>query len=258
MRTDFCIVCTTCNAYSDLWENNKKEIDRYWVGHPAIYYVSDKSCMRVKTDGVNVLKYEGNYSDRLKSALLDIKENYVFLTMDDYLLCHDADTKAIEYLLDLMEKDGVSYIKTYRAPYGEYIDKERKIKNLPLNEPYEVSLTPGLWRREDLISVLGNNETPWQAEVKFTARCKERGYTCYCCSNEEIFKYVDVIRKGKYLVDARKYLVRNGLYVSDRETMSIGDRVSLFVKTIGSAILPYNLRKKVVRLFNIKSFSCKE
>lgn len=253
MTNRLTLVVTTCEKFKDMWVNQAKAIENFWPNHPKCIFITDKGSPEFKN--ITFLECEGNYSDRLRNGLKEIESEYILLSMDDYLLKSKIDDDKLNRLLDLISNQDAGYCKIHYARYGKVVDRKNKIKSLPLNVPYEVSLLPGIWKKECLIKVLGENKNPWQTEVSLTSSANNAEVKCINFYDRSFFKYVDIVRKGCYLRKAYKYLKANGYYVSDRKVLSRKQSFFHGLKSSFAYVLPYKVRKTLVKIFKIKSYS---
>lgn len=247
------IVCSTCEAFSDMWSNQIFGLSKYWKNHPKFVFVSDSNIGGVQRELFHVK--QGDFSERLLSVLHAIETDYILLTLDDYLLCSRVKIDKINYLIDFMYSSNASYMKLYKSRYGKIIDKKNKIRILPLKETYEVSLTPSIWKTTDLIKILEIGKNAWETEVLMTFNSRENNLNCFCCYDGEIYKYVDVVRKGKYIRSGYKYILKNNLYLSNRPIMPIPEAVKRIIITSVSKMLPRKLKNVLAKKFKIKSFA---
>jgi len=255
-RNKLTVVCTTCEDFKDMWQNQINGLTKYWVSHPPVLFVSDKK--QIDNNMSNFYFSPGNYSDRLLNALNLIKTEYVFLTLDDYLLYRKIDSGFIEFLIDYLDDNNGSYMKIYKSRTGKVVDKKNRIRSLPLKEVYEVSMTPSIWKTKDLISIIKTNMTPWELEVSMTSQSRKVSINCFSCYKKNVYPYVDVVRKGKYLRKAYTYLRKNNLYISDRSIMPLHESIRRGVRSFIAKIMPRKLKTFISRTLKLKTFSSKE
>ena len=247
---NLCIIVTTCDKYSDLWINNINLFDKYWETHPKIYLISDKESNLMNNANCCFRNFSGDFSLRLLKALKEIDSEYVFLTLDDYLLCNFVDAKRIEVIIDEMDKKRISYIRFFkRMKTKGWLSKDKKIHLLPLtSEAYEVNLYPSIWRKTDLINLISKEENIWKFEVRMTRRCRENKLLCGWTDNKNCFDFVDTIRKGKYLRKAYRFLKKEKLYISDRSIRTMSETIKLNLRTIISRYSPKILKNKLKKI----------
>lgn len=231
-----------------MWIDNLVFFEKNWSNHPPIFYISDENDPNVVWDG-KVLSFPGNYAFRLKEALKQIDSDYVFLTLDDYFPNKPVNFALIDDLITVMSENDVDYMNVYPNHVGKPFSKKMKILTLTLDRrDYEVSLTPGIWKRTSLLALIGKDESPWEWEVMLTKRCHLSNYRCMCCYDKTAFPYLDVVRKGKYLKKAYLYLVSHNMFVSDRKIKPQIEVVFLSLRSFIAKILPVKLKKLLKKL----------
>jgi len=248
----------TCDKYSDLWTNNLQLFDKYWNDRPNTHLVSDKPNDLINSFNCFFHNFNGDFSFRLLNILNKVENEYIFLTLDDYLLHDFVNTKVITDLVNEMTEKKISYIRLFKRKkiHGGWLNSKMRIHLLPLkSETYEVNLYPSIWRRIDLINLIKSDENIWKFEVRLTRRCREKKYVCGWINNKKCFRFVDTIRKGKYLRKAYRFLKKENLYVSERPVRTIGETIKLNIRTVISRFSPDFIKKKLKRLTRKEYFS---
>jgi len=255
---DLSILISSCENFSDLWPNIEPLFSRYTDFRNNIFLLSDHE-NSFKFDFIKFIYCDGEFSQRLRNGLINIQTDYVLLTLDDYYLDKKVNANEIETIVNLMKKNGVDYCRIYKTPkFGKTINKALKVKKLSLEEScYEVNLYPGIWKRQSLLKILSisNNENPWQFEVMLTSRCKKLGFNCLSCLKSNLFHFVDVIRKGKYLRSAYRHLRKNNLYISNRKKRTILETFKLNARVVLGKIIPMPIVRRYRRSRFNKSYS---
>ena len=244
------ILINSCQQFSDMWPNIFNLYEKNWPNHPNL---------TVLTDGIKDAPYPtdsffecgGEMSDRLMKAINNLKSKYVFLSFDDYYPIKLVNKSKIQQIIKVLDDKNYDYCRIFNKPkirakkYGEI-----KYQMMPLSNYYEVNFYPSIWKVSSLKKVLKEKEVIWKLEARLTRRCKEQEYNCCCVNNKGIFDFIDVVRKGKYLRSAYRYLKRNNLFISERKRRGIWETIKLniriFVSDHTSPIVK-NFLKKVFR-----------
>ena len=131
------------------------------------------------------------------SLIFSLNERAV--TLDDYFPTTPIETRRIERLLDIMDKEDYDYLRLYRLPKGGLsVSKEKDIYNLALDGDYRVNLYAGIWRRDFMAKTLGNRElNAWEFEVTLTENARRANGKCAVSLGSE-FPILDVVRKEEY------------------------------------------------------------
>ena len=241
------IVINSCWAFSDMWNNIYFLYKKYWANHPELLIVSDKN--ENKKLFPNIMCFEGEMTSRLLNALREIDSKYIFLSFDDYYLSKKVNVERLSQLLNEMEIKDVDYCRIFSMPKvrGKK-DKNLKYKILPLIRIYEVNFYPSIWKKEALIKVLKENEVIWKAEARITRRSREKSLKCIYINNKNIFDFVDIVRKGKYLRSGYSFIKKNGLYLSSRPKRTIKETVHLNLRSFVANRIPVKLKNLLKKL----------
>ena len=235
------ILINSCIAFSDMWNNVSFLFDKYWPNHPKAYILTDKDDPSFKMDKIVIDK---EMSTRLLESLDKIDTKYVFLTFDDYYLKKPVNEKTILSLIKEMDNKDIDYCRIfYKLKTKGKKDKNLKYKYLPLKDTYEVNFYPSIWKKEALKKVLKKDEVIWKLEARITKRAREENLKCIYVNNKGIFDFVDVVRKGKYLRSAYRYLKRNSLYISSRKKRTIRETIKLNTQIFVSEHAPKRIKK---------------
>lgn len=243
MDKEFTILINSCKKFSDMWENVLLLFDKYWPNHPEIIILSDEPDERRNIK--NVLAINGEMSDRLIKVTDSIKTKYLFLSFDDYYPYKNIDDSKIRQIIDLMENDNLDYCRIFNEEKvkGKKI-KPLKYQNMPLTKTYEVNFYPSIWKVESFKKVMKPKETIWKAEARITRRAKEQELKCICI-DKSVFPHKDIVRKGKYLRSAYKFLRKNDLFISDRQVRSAKETLQLNTQIFVSRHAPKCLKEKI-------------
>ena len=112
------------------------------------------------------------WSSGLKNFLRYINHPHVLLMLEDYWLTEKVDVKAIEYALSYMEKDARVVkidLSGDRMKFPHKAHENGLVRSLD-DAPYQASIQAALWRKDFLLDLLRDHETPWQFEKGGTAR----------------------------------------------------------------------------------------
>lgn len=211
---NYSIIISTCDKFSDLWEHHLNFLIKNWRGElPKIYLVSDKESS-FSFPNVIFLFFDGDFPERIKNACELIDNEYIILTLDDYFLINETDANRISFLVHYARKESIDYLSLF----SRRADKEKIIRPLEYFEPvnlskkYAVNLYPAIWKRTFLIGCVRETGSPWSFEAGLSKIAFEENAKCYR-NYSNSFKILDVVRKGKLLRDANKYLIKNGIHL---------------------------------------------
>ena len=228
----------SCDNFSDLWDGHVKLLERHWSNRNMKTYIVTECGDETKHyKNVEILAAGQNteWSERLAHALELIDVQYVFITLDDYFLIEDVSNEKIQYLVDLMDKEALDYIRLYprpkRATRG-LVEGTKNINWIDTTEKYSVNLYSSIWRKEFLLAMLKKKKNAWQFEVCLPKDATQYGARC-AVSHLNEFVILDVVRKGKLLHKSAKYLRKHpDLYCGNREVQPWSYEIKLGIKTM--------------------------
>lgn len=265
MESDFSVVISTCDKFSDLWDAHVLLLNQNWADRNVeTFLVTDKPTDRTFGHVTVVAAGEGTeITERLRAVLPQVRTEYVLFTLDDYFLTEPISTKAIREDLQIMKKHRIDYLRLFVMTRKSL--KNRKAKEL---EPgiflldnnagdYIVSLYAGIWRKDFMERTLSKPLNAWQYEVALTTMARQMNARCADSRRGE-FPILDVIRKGKVLTKARSYFDRNPIYNGNRETMKAKDEWMIELRTWLREWLPkplFHLAKAMMRRRGYTFFS---
>lgn len=255
LKNNLTMLIHSCDKFSDLWDLHVQFLEKNW-GERDIptYIVTDKESDK-RYENVSIISAgEGKeFSERTAIALQNINTEFVFITLDDYLLIKPVSNEVIGKLLDMMEEEKLDYVRLYLWPKckaSARMKKYGKVYRIDTNESYSVNLYAGIWRKSFLESTIRETKNAWQYEVSLPRRAREYGAKCAMSNNKE-FIILDMVRKGKFLNKANRFLKKRNLYSGDRGVNTYWYEIKLGIRTWGVRIMPKWVTRKV-KAFMIK------
>jgi len=244
------IIIHTCDKYSDLWEGQIKLLNENWSNRNIETFLVTDLNRNIIYDNIKILSAgQGKeLSQRTSFALQFIKTEYVFITLDDYFLLRPVSSEKIERLINIMDKENIDYIRLFSDPNSfKKFKKYKKLYEISLNKNYEVNLYQGIWRKSFIEKTLKEPLNAWQYEVSLTGIARETNAKCVLSKGNE-YKILDVVRKGKLLHKASKYINKHNLYHGTREIIQYKEEFRIFIYNYGKKILPHYLAKLIKKI----------
>lgn len=257
------LVIFTCDKFSDLWDSGIKLLNENW-GDRGIktYLVTDKPTDK-SFKGVTVISAgEGaEFSDRVKLALESVDTDYLLVTLDDYFFTKPIDNALIKRYIETAEKEDFDYLRLYtflnakyvKDKYGDYGD----IYSIDTKSRYNVNLYPAIFSKKFLITTVNEEKNAWQYEVALTKKADEFGARC-AITKPNAVDMLDVVRKGKILRPAYKFLKKNGLYNGSRQVMGIIPHIKINAVYLIKRMFPrrfLNFVRRVLIRMGVKFYS---
>lgn len=222
----------SCGDFSDLWSGHIKQLNIHWPDHGMrTIIVTDKETA-LSFPGVEILPVctAPEWTDRLRTALEIVDTEYIFVTLDDYYLIHDVDSGRIMDMVQMMDSEGIDYLRLFSQPEratSAAIPGYKKIHKVDTQYVYSVNLYSGIWKKAFLMETARHSKNIWQYEVSLARLAREYGAHCAMSTNQD-FKILDVVRKGKLLRKAARFFRNNpGVYTGNREINRLGYELKL-------------------------------
>lgn len=251
---NYSVIISTCDKFSDLWDANITLLEKNW-GKRGVdtFLVTDKPTDR-HFDNVNIIAAgEGTeITERLAAAIEEIKTEYVVFLLDDYFLTKPVDTAKIDYCMAVMEKENLDYLRLYTFINAKYFKEKLSgyddIYRVTTEARYNINLYPcGLSVKFLKETLKGEKRNAWQYEVSLTKIGAAFGAKC-ALTNPNAMDMLDVVRKGKLIRRAKRYLDKHGLYHGNRPVLDIFTTVKLGTIYKLKVILPRGFTNFVRRV----------
>lgn len=261
MKNKLSVLISSCDKFSDLWDENIKAYRKYWMHNAcSTYLVTDNATSWAASDvQVVVAAGQNDFPLRIKYALASITTPYVLLTLDDYFLIDPVESDKIAYLLERMEREHIQYMSLYnrRVTRKSQYRPLDELYPIDLEKKYAITLYPAIWDVDFLKKTIREDLSPWQYEVSLTQSAIREHANCQA-SLAGTFNILDVVRKGKVLHKAQRYFRKHGIDIGDRPSISYWTEMKLWLFDIISWYTPRKLFlfiKHVARKCGMKFFS---
>lgn len=162
---DTSILVLSCDKNRDLFTPFHYCLEKYWPGHPYVYYTTESIKNRYY-ETININYDVSAWTKRIRETLLQINSKFVLIMVDDLFLQSPVDHQKINSLVKYMGQNVVNI--NFEPTFDE---KDIKFKDLDLlkrneNGAFLNSVMCGLWNRELLIKSLRKDENPWDFELE--------------------------------------------------------------------------------------------
>ena len=101
------------DGYVDVWDSYFELLNKYWPStiRPKTYLVT--SVLHPNYDGVEVISAGENseWSNKARTALEQINEDYVVLLLEDFFTTRNVDGKKLEHIVNLMEDNNLTFCR---------------------------------------------------------------------------------------------------------------------------------------------------
>lgn len=261
IKDNLTLLIHSCELFSDLWDAHVKLLNKNWADRGIdTFIVTDDKTNKVYP-GVQIISAGRGkeITERTAFALPKIKTKYVLVTLDDYFLTKPIVSGRIDRLVDIMEREKLDYMRLFYRPKKKRIKSEYKdIYYYDMSGDYSVNLYPGIWRKDFIEKTLTEKLNAWEYEVKLSGIARSLNASCMVSLGKE-FPILDVVRKGKILNNANRYIRKHQLYKGNRPVMPLKTELFLLIKEwvgrIAVKILPRSMFVLLRKIVRVKSFS---
>jgi len=219
---DLTIVVNTCDDYSDVLEIFFHAFQKFWPDcpYPIVINTESQQHTSLYPARVHVSKSNDSHDDwgrRLLETLSEIESEFVLMLYDDFILEENVDTKKIFkalLLLKAQEHNAVTYLINTSSPLMSN-DDESLFLQIKDNVEFRLNSSPGIWRREVLVSYTSPGDTPWAWEVFNTYKSWGDGFSYYSINpkQKDIFCYNyskgGAIYRGKWVEEVVEQAMMN-------------------------------------------------
>ncbi|MGC8774366.1 MAG: hypothetical protein ACP5R6_03775 [Chlorobaculum sp.] len=208
------VLVNSCDKYSDLWPVFFHLFFKYWPDCPYPVYL-----------GSNEKRYEDprviplcvgpdkSWAESTQTMVSMVRETDILWFLDDYLLWEKVSTTEINDFYERFLSLRANYLRM--SPDGGTGKTRRiiddKIMELLPGAGYRASLDNAFWKRDMLLKILKDGETPWEMESLGSQRTNE--YDGFYATRAIVFQRTNGVERGKWL--------RYNLPLFDREGIAI-------------------------------------
>lgn len=255
LKEKLTLLIHSCDKFSDLWPAHTTLLNRNWPNRDFATWILTDLPSEAKFSDVAIISAGAGkeITERIRYVLPLIKTEYILVTLDDYFLTTPISSERIERLVDIMEKEQWDYIRLYDRPKcPEQITPYENVNTFEPDGDYRVNLYSGIWRKSFMEATLSEKElNAWEFEVSLSRKAKIIGGKCAVSHGNE-FPILDVVRKGRILHKAYRYLKKHDLYHGTRPIMPLWAEYKLWVRTLISSILgkilPKTLYDRIIKI----------
>lgn len=264
MRKDVTILINSCDKYDDCWNPFFKLFKIHWPDCPYELVLNtetksyDNSVLPVRT-----INTSGDlaWSARLRNVVEQIESNYIMFFLEDEFLCSPVNVDEFEKVVEYMRNNtDVGYILLRHSEKQKTKFDEPYFPRSFITEKYQIVGLSAIYRKDFMLKILRDHESPWEFERFATIRSKKYPYKILQYNNDlpVIFDYDDStktgygLRRGKWLPATKPLLDSFGIEVDYEklgwltEEDKLEKKENIFDKIKGF-IKDENLKRKSLR-----------
>lgn len=252
MNYRFAILVLSCDKYSSLWKPFFSQFHKYWSACPYKIYLGSNykkyTDKRIKTI---TAKIDKDWSSNLLTILESIKEDNIFIWLDDYFLTDDIDQSLFRKSVKLLISKNLNHIQMRPSLGIHRTRKNASFMSIKRGSPHRVA-SYGFWNKNHLKKILLPGESPWQFEIYGSYRSSY--FDGYLCLSRDLFRFVQVVERGKLFREAYEYCRREGIKL-DTAGWKIHTRSHKIISDIKRFIyyriflIPWEIRVRVMDFF---------
>ena len=232
MKKNITILVNSCDKYEDAWKPFFCLLHKYWS--ECIYdIILNTETKTYHHANLNIKTIPGGklpWAKRLKNALLQIDTPYILYLLEDFFLTSKVSNDTFEMAHTLIEADNqIGYIGLKHNHSYTFRDNENiETQTLPFISKDDliccnrVNSQSALWRRDWLLSLIKEHETPWEFEKYASIRSRRSNKKVLIINNnvcppvfsyEVDFEYGYGIYGGKWLKNNETLFKEHGITV---------------------------------------------
>ena len=228
--TDVAIVVSSFDGFKATWEPFRHGFEKYWPDcpWPVRFLTNNLDAPFGETVKMGDDAGQHGWSRLSRTALETMREDVVLWIHDDNWLTRPVNTDTIVSLVRLFEHDDLHLIRLSNCylctTFGNEHKYDARLRAIRPDSKQRCSLQPSLWRRNTLISLLVDGQSPWTFEGNAPNLAREIIDGDFCCCRERFLPlrfltHVDpdwdeeAVRRGEWTRTAVKYAAQERIYV---------------------------------------------
>jgi hypothetical protein len=223
------ILVVSCDKYVDLWQPFFALFRRFWPDCPYTVYLLSNYRKIDEKGVVSILVGEDySWSDNLIQALPSIREEYVFMIVDDLFFIDYVQTEHLQRAFAWINRERPDYVRLNPLPKPDkpYNDLVGVVSEGTL---YRTATVMSVWKKTVLLDLLKPGENAWQFEIYGTVRSDE--YEKFYSTWRALVPFINCVIKGKWRRSVIRRMKSLGvpLDLNKREIMTVPESLSFVV-----------------------------
>lgn len=202
------VLVISSDGYRDLWRPFFTLFWRYWPDCPFPVYLGTNRAQYDEPRVTTLAAGADPWSKQLRLCLNRIDDEYVLLLLEDYFLNKPVSSAAIIEHLKLLHALRGTVLRLYPKPGPDLpVPGRAGVGRIHPRARYRISTQAALWSRIELLSLLEDEESPWDFERNGTTRsqAKPEGFYAAC---KPALSYRHVVERGRWFRSAARYYER--------------------------------------------------
>lgn len=211
---NYAILVLSCDKYSDLWKPFFSQFRKFWPQCPFKVYLGSNTKKYNDSSVKTILSVTNeDWSSDLLKILSNLKEEYIFLWVDDFFPIGTVDTKPFLRCFQFMETTHANHIHMAPLIHPDGYYSDGLFGYYEKGAPYRV-IVAGFWNKRHLQTLLLPGESPWKFEIMASYRSSYSDG--YYSINKPLFQLIRIVEKGKISRQAYTYCMENNIELDVR------------------------------------------
>ena len=229
IQNKFVILVVSCDKYSDLWNPFFKSFFRFWPDCPFdIYLLSNHKYANIPKVKSLLIGSDISWSDNLYKGVKKLKEDYIFLFLEDLFLIDFVETNKVFKIFNWILKSNANYVRI--NPFAVKADKKfnELVGIVSKGTIYRTSTVLSVWKKDILLNLLKTGESAWDFEIYGSLRSDK--YENYYSTWGKYFSFMNGVIKGKWRRSSVKMLKSLGIEIdlNKREIMNLKEAIYFY------------------------------
>lgn len=253
MKNRIAIFFSTSDGYKDCWEPFFCLFEKYWPDFNGTIYISsefeDYSHGNLNIKSLKVSQKHNvdrdnqpSWGKRMRWAIEKIEEDIFLFLQEDYFLKGKVSNSRIMDIVTFMnENPDVKCCHITNTSLKVQNSKYNGFSEVAYKQMYRINCQPAFWRKEEFMTILDENFSPWQFELLgsyVSARLKHLylQVDTAALAKTPLYPYVNTgVIKGKWKHEVEGVFEENNIKVNYAlrgfyETPNLVDHIKLSIK----------------------------
>lgn len=230
------MVVNSCDSYADVWDLFFESVSVQWPHcEYDIVLNTETLTYSYKNMPITVHNYtrkfgrKDRWGERFRKTLSNINTPYVLTFLDDFVLTESVKKpELLEQIMDFMDENKEATV-VYLDAFPKWcfiLEEDKKLPGfgkMPQVCAYKLSTAVAVWRREKLLALIRDFESPWEWEMNASFRaCRMQCGDFYAVvdAQEDIprnimfsFQHGGAVRRGLWNVDTLQLAKEYGIEI---------------------------------------------
>ena len=158
-----------------------------------------------------------------------IDTEYILFIQEDFLLEEMVSTEVIDMVLTALVECGGHCVRLNDSFMKKHSRNPWRLIENPPGESFRVSLQSSIWKKDTLLSLILENETPWQFEIQGTKRAERLVHGFYMTNGRSLSYYFGgAVNHGELMLNFYAWMKKMKIYNDPKHLMTQRRFLDLF------------------------------